>query len=49
LYSKIAAVSVGSILAKETSRNGYKEQIHFINIPYSSLMEIVCQTEIAFE
>ncbi len=44
-----AAVSVASNIAEGTSRNGYQEKIHFINISYSSLMEIVCQTEIAFE
>ncbi len=44
-----AAVSVASNIAEGTSRNGYQEKTHFINISYSSLMEIVCQTEIAFE
>ena|GEM_PF-513227 len=44
-----AAVSVTSNIAEGTSRNGYQEKIPFINISYSSLMEIVCQTEIAFE
>jgi len=46
---KKAAVSVASNIAEGTSRNGCQEKIHFINISYSSLMEIVCQTEIAFE
>lgn len=44
-----AAVSVASNIAEGTSRNGHQEKIHFINVSYSSLMEIVCQTEIAFE
>ena len=44
-----AAVPVVSNIAEGTSRNGFQEKIHFINISYSSLMEIVCQTEIAFE
>ena len=44
-----AAVSVASNIAEGTSRNGCQEKIHFINVSYSSLMEIVCQTEIAFE
>ena len=44
-----SAVSVASNIAEETSRNGCQEKIHFINVSYSSLMEIVCQTEIAFE
>jgi len=44
-----AAVSVAYNIAEGTSSNGYQEKIHFINISYSSLMVIVCQTEIAFE
>ena len=44
-----AAVSVAANKAEGTGMNGYQEKIHFINISYSSLMEIVCQTEIAFE
>lgn len=44
-----AAVSVASNVAEGTSRNGFQEKIRFINISYSSLMEVVCQTEIAFE
>ena len=44
-----AAVSVASNIAEGTSRNGCQEKIHFINVSYSSLMEIVCQTEIAYE
>ena len=44
-----AAISVASNIAEGTSRNGFQEKIHFINVSYSSLMEIVCQTEIAFE
>ena len=43
------AVSVATNIAEGTSRNGNQEKIHFINISYSSLTEIVCQTEIAFE
>jgi len=41
-----AAVSVASNIAEGTSRNGYQEKIHFLNISYSSLMVIVCQKEI---
>jgi len=44
-----AAVSVAANIAEGTSRNGYQEKIHFINISYSAEMEIVCQTETAFE
>jgi len=51
LYSNLnkPAVSVDSDIAAKTSWNGYQEKIHFINISYSAEMEIVCQTEIAFE
>jgi len=31
-----AAVSVASNITEGTSRNGYQEKIHFINISYSS-------------
>ena len=44
-----AAVSVASNIAEGISRSGYHEKIHFINISYSAFIEIVCQTEIAFE
>jgi len=44
-----ATVSVASNIAEGTSRNGYQEKIHVINISYSAEMEIVCQTEIAIE
>ena len=44
-----AAVPVVSNIAEGTSRNGFQEIMHLINISYSCLMEIVCQTEIAFE
>ena len=44
-----AAVSAASNIAEGTSRNGCHEEIHFINVSYSSLMEIVWQTAIAFE
>ena len=45
----IVAVSVASNIAEGISRSGYHEKIHFINISYSALIEIVYQTEIAFE
>ena len=44
-----AAVSVASNIAEGTIRSAYQEKIPFINISYSAEMEIVCQTEIAFE
>jgi len=44
-----AAVSVPSNIAEGTSRKGSKDKAHFINIAYGSLMELVCQMEIALE
>lgn len=44
-----AAVSIPSNIAEGTSRNGAKEKIHFINISYGSLMELICQMEISHE
>ena len=42
-----AVVSVPSNIAEGTSRKGKKEKLHFISISYSSMMEVVCQLEIA--
>lgn len=44
-----AAVSVPSNIAEGTSRRTSKNKIHFINISYGSLMELICQMEIACE
>lgn len=44
-----AAVSIASNIAEGTSRNSSKDKVHFINIAYCSLMEVVCQIDIAFE
>lgn len=44
-----AAVSVPSNIAEGTSRKSNKDKAHFINIAYGSLMELVCQMEIAVE
>ncbi len=44
-----AAVSVPSNIAEGTSRRTTKDKIHFIGISYGSLMELVCQTEVACE
>ena len=41
-----AAVSISSNIAEGVSRNSKKDQIHFLNISYGSLMEIVAQTDI---
>ena len=44
---KRSAVSVPSNLAEGTSRTSFKDQAHFSQIAYSSLMEVACQTVIA--
>ena len=42
-----AAVSVASNLAEGSSRKSKKDQAHFSQLAYSSLMEVLCQLEIA--
>ena len=42
-----AVVSIPSNIAEGTSKASPKEQFHFLEISYGSLMEIMCQTEIA--
>ena len=44
-----AAISVPSNIAEGVSRKGKKDQVHFLNISYASLMELVCQLEISQE
>lgn len=44
-----AAISIPSNIAEGTSRNSNKDKVHFLNIAYASLMELICQMEIAFE
>ncbi|MDR5658770.1 four helix bundle protein [Serpentinicella sp. ANB-PHB4] len=44
-----AVVSVPSNIAEGTSRKSNKDKAHFVNIAYGSLMELVCQMEIALE
>ena len=44
-----AAVSIPSNIAEGTSRKSNKDKAHFINIAYGSLMELVCQMEIALD
>jgi len=42
-----AAVSVASNLAEGSSRTSYKDQGHFSQIAFSSLMELACQLNLA--
>ena len=44
-----AAVSIPSNIAEGYAREGSKDKCHFLNIAYGSLMELVCQFEIARE
>ena len=44
-----AAVSIPSNIAEGYAREGSKDKCHFLNIAYGSLMELVCQFEIAWE
>ena len=42
-----AVMSVPSNIAEGTSRGSRKDQIHFLNISYGSLMELACQSDIS--
>ena len=44
-----AAVSVASNIAEGSGRISYKDQAHFTQTAYGSLMELACQLEIANE
>ena len=46
---KRAALSVASNLAEGGSRTSYKDQAHFSQLSFSSLMEVACQLSIATE
>jgi four helix bundle protein len=42
-----AAISVASNIAEGSSRTSFKDQAHFTQTAYGSLMEVACQFEIA--
>ncbi len=44
-----AAVSIASNIAEGMSRSTQKDKLHFINIAYSSLMELTCQFDISHD
>lgn len=44
-----AAISIPSNIAEGTARNSKKDKVYFINMAYGSLMELICQMEIALE
>lgn len=44
---KRSAVSVTSNIAEGTTRYSYKDKIHFLEIAFGSLMEVMSQLEIA--
>ena len=44
-----AAVSIPSNIAEGTAKASPKEQFHFLEIAYGSLMEIMCQLEISYD
>ena len=44
-----SAVSVTSNIAEGTSRSSIKDKIHFIEIAYGSLMELLSQLQVSYD
>ena len=44
-----SVVSIASNIAEGSGRSSIKEKIHFIEIPYGSLMEVYCQLVLAVD
>jgi four helix bundle protein len=44
-----AAISVMSNIAEGSARTSRKDQAHFSQLAYSSLMEVICQLQLAQE
>ena len=44
-----AAISIPSNIVEGTAKASPKEQFHFLEIAYGSLMEIMCQLEISYD
>jgi four helix bundle protein len=44
-----AVISVASNIAEGSGRTSRKDQAHFTQLAYGSLMEVACQLEIAFD
>ena len=44
-----ASISIASNIAEGMGRSSIKEQVHFIEIAYGSLNEVMCQIELAHD
>lgn len=44
-----AVISIPSNIAEGMGRNSFREQIHFLEISFDSLNEVMCQIELAYD